>query len=124
MTCSIIHSGAVILKFSLYLRKAIFITTPTKMFRRKIEIPLEIEVHILIAFQLKKRQILLKGNLWETLNMKSANFFYLKIIHVFSTPIILCNCGDIHHTFTDLNLLLDKTPNFEKHFRTSNLLSH
>ena len=36
-------------------------------------------------------------------------FFPLKILHVFSTPIILCNCGDINHVFTDLNLLLGKT---------------
>ena len=51
-------------------------------------------------------------------------FFSLKIIHVFSTPIILYNCGEIHHSFTDLNLLLDKSPNFEKHIRTLTLLSH
>ena len=33
------------------------------MFRRKIEIPLEIEVHILIAFQLKKKANPAKGKL-------------------------------------------------------------
>ena len=38
-----------------------------------------------------------------------GKFFSLKILHVFSIPIALCNCGDIHHAFTDLNLLLDKT---------------
>ena len=46
--------------------------------------------------------------------MKNAKYetgepFPLKILHVFSAAIILRNCGDIHHAFTDLNLLLGKT---------------
>ena len=41
--------------------------------------------------------------------MKSVNFFPLKIPHVFSTAIVLCNWGVIYHAFTDLNLLLGKT---------------
>ena len=35
--------------------------------------------------------------------------FPLKILYVFSTAIILCNCGDIRHAFTNLNFLLGKT---------------
>ena len=44
----------------------------------------------------------------ENAEYEIDQFFPLKFLHVFSTAIILCNFWDIHHAFTDQNLLLEK----------------
>ena len=98
--------------FSLYLRAAIFYDNSHEDVLEKLRYFQKWKCIFILYFNLNfnlKELNSAKGKLMGNAKCKIGYFFHLNILYVFSNPIILCNCQDIHHAFTDLNLLLDKT---------------